>query len=781
MPMQMPLTVPLFIVDQNFTSTLILVNITGLATYADVILSGLDGTEITRQRVQFTPHSQQAVDVYTLLLSAVSPATTGSIMVIQDPDLGGMAIATQLSLTYNGSLEPNYIDEEAMMLNPEGSQVLRAVTDPTEGSPVIAITSASKTAQKILIQCFDASGKAFSRASSLLPQQTLLTQACTSRIPSGDDPHATLANGEQNEDARPAAISLQTDGAPGSFAAFGLTPHGTSGRRHFSGIAFVDPKTVHSSSSVFTGVPVGSSPLLPDAIFTPELSFANFSAKAAHVTVKYAQTTDGTAAAKEVAEIAIPPNQTKSFALDNLSGNPDLTTSFLVTSDAAPGDVISKLVSKSGSELAEVELLAKDENDQPNGGVHPWSIRNDTESTLLLFNHSPSAVDFTVMISSLGQTWQKIYKLRSMETLSINLRNLIQTQLKDGSGKALPKLSVSGSVSWFTTGPGIGAGRLLLSSRDSAMARSFSCFYYSVLCPNTSAIVSPSNTPVATGMTDVFVASITAQYCTSSGGQPFCSGPWAGDSTSGYTTYWSSSNESVATIAGDNQSTTGVSANGVGVGQTTLSTTLSGQYGCTQPAGVQVSVVAPSATISQRTSGNVSSDDAAGPNYQSTEGTLNLGAIIGSGTSQGCFIGNEGIATITPSNYTANVIVHQQIVQDATFTNSTSTGGVTNQDDTAVAALRDDNPQSGGSNGKVYELDAPGAQPPNVDGNTYRLRAHLYLYATTADGHEISNQEYDYYVAVSCTKTASGYQFVNDVANDNRITTTPINLTWNLQ
>src|SRR5205807_2481880 len=158
-----------------------------------------------------------------------------------------------------------------------------------------------------------------------------------------------------------------------------------------------------------------------------------------------------------------------------------------------------------------------------------------------------------------------------------------------------------------------------------------------------------------------------------------------------------------------------------------------------------VTSAAPTATITQNTSGPVSNDDAASSNYQSAVGTTNLGPIIASGFLKGYLAGNEDVGTITPSGYTGTVTLHRFIVSDAAYTNSTRTGGVTNQDDTAQAQGRDDNPQSGGSEGKVYDVDAPGATPPNVDGNTYRYRGNFYAYAALPDGTKISSN-YNFYV-----------------------------------
>ena len=242
---------------------------------------------------------------------------------------------------------------------------------------------------------------------------------------------------------------------------------------------------------------------------------------------------------------------------------------------------------------------------------------------------------------------------------------------------------------------------------------------------------------------------------------------------------WTTANPPIATV-----DTHGVHT-GVTVGST--STTTSGyliQQGSLKcpiklvtPTGIDNVV---SAAIMQKTSGMVASDDAAKPNYQNAFGTINLGAILPPSAYGGCDLGYEMIGTIAPSIYTGQVIMHRWRIGNALFENSTSTGSNGGKDDTSFSPFRDDAPQSGGSAGKVYDLDAPGVAPLSVDGNTYRYRGNFYAYAALPDGRQVSTNYY-FYVRLSCTKTSLGYQFVNDVAGDNQIRSGTTPLSWNLQ
>jgi hypothetical protein len=402
-----------------------------------------------------------------------------------------------LSITYLNSSEANFIDEKLAMPNSTDSQLLRGVADKSDGSPLIAVTSLATAVQHVTIHCLGLNGLKFSKTVNLAPGQSIFTEACSSQTLSGTD---LLAAAPDSEEAprHATGIALTSAGMPGSFAAFGLAPHRKSDAKFFSSIPFIDPAMAMSPNTVFTGVPVGPTTVLGGENFVPELSLANFSDKPAHVTVQYAETSGETSASNDVLSVSVPPGQTRQVVLDNLQGNPDLTNSFLVLSDGAPGDLVAKLVSKSPSTLGEAELLAKDQLDPDNMGSHPWTTEGGTESTLLLFNHSGAPQTFVVHVFSGGTPWQKNYKLKSMETKEININTLITDKIQDDTGKTIPPGSTSGVVSWMLGSRGVGKGRLLQSNASIGMARSFSCEEVTTV---SGATWTPNTTRVPEGIT----------------------------------------------------------------------------------------------------------------------------------------------------------------------------------------------------------------------------------------------------------------------------------------
>ena len=574
--MQMPMVFPLFLQNQDFSSALVLTNAANQSTYADVILKATNGTVITRQRVEFTAHSQRTVEVQTLLMSAVSPATTGSITVMQSPEFDGtMVILGQLLMTNRASKRPIYIDEEIAMPSAQGSQILRAVADSGEGSPLVAITNLSESGQHVAMQCHAEKGKNFSKSVDLLAGETLLTEACSERTIHGAVIESFSSTDSQGPDG-PIGISLTTDGMAGSFAAFGLVRHEEGDNQFFSNITFTDPKMLRSPTTIFAGVPVGPASLLSEGNYVPELSLANFSTEDLQVHVQYSQTAGTAPSSKELVALTIAAGASKKFTFDNLQGDPQLQNSFLITSNGAPGDVLAKLVSRNDSAPGPVELLGKDAQDTNNGGSNPWSIEQGAESTLLFFNHDQAPQIFNVLIASAdGSQWDKDFKLAPMETMAISIGDIIQKQVKDDKGKTLPAKAVSGQISWWTVGTasGPGTGRLLQSNRGSGMARSFACGCPYILCGMnffnyvTDLLLNTSSTPL-----DQMIPII----CLYQVGD--CTGTESSNSSSQALKYnWSSSNGATLQISGPSTNSS-VGGYGASVGTGTMTGTVSATY-----------------------------------------------------------------------------------------------------------------------------------------------------------------------------------------------------------
>jgi hypothetical protein len=562
------LAAPLFIADSDFSSGLGLVNGTGIPTYADVTLRALDGTTIAQRRIAFPPRSLRRIDLAEFLKSSGATATAGSIVVIPSAELKGPAILSSLAITYTNSQEPNFIDEKLALPSPSSSQTLRGVADKGEGSPLVAITSLASGHQHIAIQCLGPNGVSFSKSITLAAGQSILTEACSTSNSSVAD----LENPAQatTNVSRPATgISLTSDGAPGSFAAFGLAPHQKSGSKFFSSVTFTDPILWLSANSMYGGVPVGTTTELGGGNYVPALSLANFSSnKAAHVTVQYAETSNGASSAHDIQGVTVPPGQTRDLVLENLQGDPDLQNSFLVLSDASPGDLLTKLISVTPLRPGEVEMLGKDQLDRENVGTQPWSIEDGTESTLLLFNHSNAPQTFHVLISGNATTWQKDYDLQSMQTEGINIGDLIANRTPNDAGKTIPAGSTAGEVTWVIGLHGVGRGRILQSNATTGMARSFSCGQVATIA-SANWTTNQDDLPNGDTVNNIggVVAVLDLVYL------PYCTGSYAYTGNSGgYTFGYSSNSPSVITVL--DPTGTSVNAEGMSGGSATLTGTV---------------------------------------------------------------------------------------------------------------------------------------------------------------------------------------------------------------
>src|SRR5260370_7732489 len=112
-----------------------------------------------------------------------------------------------------------------------------------------------------------------------------------------------------------------------------------------------------STNTIFAGVPIGSSSLLPEAKYVPQVAITNFSARALRVRIQYAQTTGDSPAVENAKDLTLPASSTTQLNLDNLHGGAGLQNSFVINSAATPRHLTTNLASTSQPPLHALALL----------------------------------------------------------------------------------------------------------------------------------------------------------------------------------------------------------------------------------------------------------------------------------------------------------------------------------------------------------------------------------------------------------------------------------------
>ena len=455
----------------------------------------------------------------------------------------------------------------------QGSNILRSVSDAAGiGTPLVALTSLATTPQHVTVKCLNENGTSQVNTLELEPNQTLVGDVCTNGPISPMLSAADIAARNVEVYGRPGGIlrgavgfAIRTDGMPGGLAAFGITPHISPSDSFFSSFNFTDPKTRRSSGSVYTGIPVGPSPLLPTGEYEPEITLANFGPKDTSIAITSATTIAGMPKTKILAAFSLASGSVKTLKLGQIVPSPDLLNSVVIHSDGALGDVVTKLTSRSSTRLPIVEMLAKDETDAENGGGHPWTIEGGITSALLLFNHASAETDFNIRFSTPNGPWMKVFKLLPMETRAISINELIQNQEIDDEGRKLLMNTTSGEVGWQTGSSEVG-GRVIQASPALAMARNFSCSNYITECNLT--LTPDSVLAVALGQ-DGGLGTITPNWNLSHFG-PSNSCTCGSTTTTAYIALnygWWSGNTSIANVV-SGQTTSSTKWQGMGAGST---------------------------------------------------------------------------------------------------------------------------------------------------------------------------------------------------------------------
>lgn len=170
-----------------------------------------------------------------------------------------------------------------------------------------------------------------------------------------------------------------------------------------------------------------------------------------------------------------------------------------------------------------------------------------------------------------------------------------------------------------------------------------------------------------------------------------------------------------------------------------------------------------------------SSDNSRRDVYAASVGQGTLGLFKGSELAEGMWVtGAEIVGTVTPSNYSGTVVLNRS-KSTRTYRFCVSTFPQSNNSpDTSSPGIRDDDPQSGGSMGRVYDLDTPGIGMSELEpvGTIWRTRQQFQQWATLDTEQNQNSRASDlmsWWSRVSIVKTApDDLEILPGMVGDNR-------------
>ena len=142
--------------------------------------------------------------------------------------------------------------------------------------------------------------------------------------------------------------------------------------------------------------------------------------------------------------------------------------------------------------------------------------------------------------------------------------------------------------------------------------------------------------------------------------------------------------------------------------------------------------------LSAKLEGSIASDNSrAGAFVDNLGSTAKLGTFQASGRDirDSWHNGVEITGRVTPSDYRGEIVLARDLTGIGMCFGNVQTLEVNQrQPDTSLAEFRDDDPQSGGSAGRVYDLDAPGLglNPSDSEGTIRRIRQSFEQWAALA-------------------------------------------------
>lgn len=138
----------------------------------------------------------------------------------------------------------------------------------------------------------------------------------------------------------------------------------------FSSATFHDPQLACSSELTFVGIPIGPQEALPQGLYTPRVSLANFSSTPLTASFALADTLSSPAKESDghirsprlsnIGHLTIPAFATGEFVFIGQEAQSGLLHSIVLSASAQPGTYQAQLVSLSTGSLSRVELLTKE-------------------------------------------------------------------------------------------------------------------------------------------------------------------------------------------------------------------------------------------------------------------------------------------------------------------------------------------------------------------------------------------------------------------------------------
>ena len=462
-----------------------------------------------------------------------------------------------------------------------------------------------------------------------------------------------------------------------------------------------------------------------------------------------------------------PSELSKDLRLPNFNGMANVVFSY----QGAPGDVIMASGSIDQSRNFVLGANMEGVGKTLSRNLKDWDVSNGNATMISLLNLDTIDDDLLVTFFYDGGQYKLPQRLKAGGSTTINVADIIAMQTPDIDGKTIPSDTQHGTAMLS----GASTEVVMINVAASVGVLNVSTATCSGRCPNCTNYIDYMVTPFSSYS---YAAPVNGSATFTALGLG-SNGVWSNVNN---LTLWSSSDPTVATsAAGTFHGVKVGSFNAIGIGNLPY-----GNVDCDGPEACpteQYEEFSPgwvvSATFSQQTSGVVPTDNAARNTYDTHTATYNLGLIANS-TLLGCVTGYETTATVSPNTFPGPVTIHRTLVNEGVFVNSGDVGGEkANVDDTSLSAYRDDDPLSGGSGGKVYDLDAVGTFPP-VGTDIYRVRVNFVTYATLGDGRKIT-PNYSFYSRSSCQHPSSGWAFSTGIAGDNQVGAGTTKTTWNLQ